>query len=104
LIPELAIEIAHQSSNHLLADGKSPKGVAAGYIYFAAMSHRLQRQVSELREEGDQIQKLRQEKDDGIHATKLKYEEMRSTLQNILTVISNLEHPVDKNRIAQVSW
>jgi transcription initiation factor TFIIB len=37
LIPELAIEIAHKSSNHLLADGKSPKGVAAGYIYFAAM-------------------------------------------------------------------
>ena len=67
-------------------------------------SRRLQRQMSELREEGDQIQKLRQEKDDGIRATKPKYEEMRSTLQNILTVISNLEHPVDKNKIAQVSW
>jgi hypothetical protein len=68
------------------------------------MSHRLQRQVSELREEGDQIQKLRQEKDNEMQAKKLKYEEMRSTLQNILTVISNLEHPVDKNKIAQVSW
>ena len=67
-------------------------------------SHRLQRQMSELREEGDQIQKLRQEKDDGIRATKLKYEQMRSTFQNILTVISNLEHPVDTNKIAQVSW
>ncbi|MDQ6667874.1 MAG: hypothetical protein M3Y53_06560 [Thermoproteota archaeon] len=37
MIPELAIEIAHKSSNHLLADGNSSKEVAAGYIYFAAM-------------------------------------------------------------------
>jgi hypothetical protein len=66
-------------------------------------SRRLQRRMSESREEGDQIQKLRQEKDNGMQATKLKYEEMRSTLQNILTVISNLEQPVDKNKIAQVS-
>ncbi len=60
--------------------------------------------MSELREEGDQIQKLRQEEDNEMQVTKLEYEEMRSTLQNILTVISNLEHPVDKNKIAQVSW
>jgi hypothetical protein len=39
-----------------------------------------------------------------MQVTKLEYEEMRSTLQNIQTVISNLEQPVDKNKIAQVSW
>jgi hypothetical protein len=59
--------------------------------------------VSELREESDQIQKLRQEKDSEMQAMKLKYEEMESTLQNILTVISNLEQSVDKKKIAQVS-
>ncbi|MGB6674176.1 MAG: hypothetical protein WBE34_17245 [Candidatus Nitrosopolaris sp.] len=37
MIPELAIEIAHESSNHLLADGNSLKRVAAGYIYSVAM-------------------------------------------------------------------
>ncbi|MFZ0895424.1 MAG: hypothetical protein WAZ77_13075 [Candidatus Nitrosopolaris sp.] len=38
LIPaELAIEIAHQSSNLLLADGKPHKGFAAEYLYFAAV-------------------------------------------------------------------
>jgi|GEM_PF-5439544 len=52
--------------------------------------------MSELREEGDQIQKLRQEEDNEMQVTKLEYKEMRSTLQNILTVISNLEQPVDK--------
>ena len=60
--------------------------------------------MSELREEGDQIQKVRQEKDNEMQATKLKNEEMRSTLQHILTVISNLEQSVDKSKIAQVSW
>ncbi|MDP9289332.1 MAG: hypothetical protein M3P08_14210 [Thermoproteota archaeon] len=60
--------------------------------------------MSELREEGDQIQKLRQEEDNEMQVTKLEYKEMRSTLQNILTVISNLEQPVDKNKIAKVSW
>jgi hypothetical protein len=60
--------------------------------------------VSELREEGDQIHKLRQEKDNEMQATKLKHEEMRSTLQNILTVIPNLEQSVEKSKIAQVSW
>ena len=47
--------------------------------------------------------KLRQEKDSEMQAMKLKYEEMESTLQNILTVISNLEQSVDKKKIAQVS-
>ncbi|PWU81022.1 MAG: hypothetical protein DLM72_09125 [Candidatus Nitrosopolaris wilkensis] len=60
--------------------------------------------MSELREEGGQIQKLRQEEDNEMQVTKLEYEEMRSTLQNIQTVISNLEQPVGKNKIAQVSW
>ncbi len=64
-------------------------------------SHRLQRQVSELKKDGDQIQRLRQEKDSEMQTMKQKYEEMSSTLQNILTVISTLEHPVDKNKIAQ---
>lgn len=35
-IQKLAIEIAHHSNNHLLADGKSPNGLAAAYIYLAA--------------------------------------------------------------------
>jgi transcription initiation factor TFIIB len=33
----LAIEIAHKSNNHLLVDGKSPNGLAAAYLYFAAI-------------------------------------------------------------------
>ena len=33
----LAIEIAHRSNNHLLADGKSPNVLAAAYIYIAAI-------------------------------------------------------------------
>jgi transcription initiation factor TFIIB len=32
----LAIEIAHKSNNHFLADGKSPNGLAAAYIFVAA--------------------------------------------------------------------
>jgi hypothetical protein len=32
---------------------------------------------------------------------KQKYEEISSTLQNILTVISNSEQPADRNKIAQ---
>lgn len=35
-VQKLAIEIAHLSNNHLLADGKSPNGLAAAYIYLAA--------------------------------------------------------------------
>jgi len=36
-VERLAIEIAHKSNNHLLADGKSPNGLAAAYIYLAAL-------------------------------------------------------------------
>lgn len=32
----LAIELAHKSNNHFLADGKSPNGLAAAYILVAA--------------------------------------------------------------------
>lgn len=32
----LAVEIAHKSNNHFLADGKSPNGLAAAYIFVAA--------------------------------------------------------------------
>jgi len=64
-------------------------------------SHRLQRKVSELKKEGDQILRLKQEKDSEMQTMKQKYEGMSSTLQNILTVISNLEQPVGKNKIAQ---
>jgi transcription initiation factor TFIIB len=36
-VERLAIDIAHKSNNHLLADGKSPNGLAAAYIYLAAV-------------------------------------------------------------------
>lgn len=36
-VERLAIEIAHKSNSHLLADGKSPNGLAAAYIYLAAV-------------------------------------------------------------------
>ena len=36
-VGRLAIEIAHKSNNHLLADGKSPNGLAAAYIYIAVI-------------------------------------------------------------------
>lgn len=36
-VERLAIEIAHKSNSHLLADGKSPNGIAAAYIYLAAI-------------------------------------------------------------------
>jgi transcription initiation factor TFIIB len=32
----LAVEIAHKSNNHFLADGKSPNGLSAAYIFVAA--------------------------------------------------------------------
>jgi len=35
-VERLAIDIAHKTSNHFLADGKSPHGLAAAYIYMAA--------------------------------------------------------------------
>jgi transcription initiation factor TFIIB len=36
-VGRLAIEIAHKSNDHLLVDGKSPNGLAAAYLYFAAI-------------------------------------------------------------------
>jgi transcription initiation factor TFIIB len=36
-VERLAIDIAHKTSNDLLADGKSPNGLAAAYIYLAAV-------------------------------------------------------------------
>jgi transcription initiation factor TFIIB len=36
-VERLAIDIAHKSNSHLLADGKSPNGLAAAYIYLAAV-------------------------------------------------------------------
>jgi transcription initiation factor TFIIIB Brf1 subunit/transcription initiation factor TFIIB len=35
-VERLAIDIAHKTSNHFLADGKSPHGLAAAYIYMSA--------------------------------------------------------------------
>jgi transcription initiation factor TFIIIB Brf1 subunit/transcription initiation factor TFIIB len=35
-VERLAIDIANKTSNHFLADGKSPHGLAAAYIYMAA--------------------------------------------------------------------
>lgn len=35
-VERLAIEIAHKTNNHFLADGKSPHGLAAAYIYMSA--------------------------------------------------------------------
>jgi transcription initiation factor TFIIB len=36
-VARLAIDIAHKTNNHLLADGKSPHGLAAAYIYLASV-------------------------------------------------------------------
>jgi transcription initiation factor TFIIB len=36
-VERLAIDLAHKSNSHLLADGKSPNGLAAAYIYLAAV-------------------------------------------------------------------
>jgi transcription initiation factor TFIIB len=33
----LAAELYHKSNNHFLADGRSPNGLAASYLYFAAI-------------------------------------------------------------------
>ena len=44
---------------------------------------------------------LRHEKDSEIQDMKQKYEEISSTLQNIITLISNSEQPVDRYKIAQ---
>lgn len=57
-------------------------------------SQRLQQELIELKENGDQIQKLRKEKD-------IEIQDIKQTLQTILTVRSNSEQPVDRNKIAQ---
>lgn len=47
----LAIDLAHKTNDHLLADGKAPNGLAAAYIYIAATFlgvNILQRDVSSL--------------------------------------------------------
>ena len=57
-------------------------------------SQRLQQELIELKERGDQIQKLRKEKD-------IEIRDIKQTLQSILSVISNSKQPVDRNMIAQ---
>jgi len=50
-VERLAIDIAHKTNNHLLADGKAPNGLAAAYIYLAAVLlgvHILQVDISNL--------------------------------------------------------
>jgi transcription initiation factor TFIIB len=50
-VERLAIDIAHKTDDHLLADGKSPNGLAAAYIYIASMLlgvNILQRDMSSL--------------------------------------------------------
>jgi transcription initiation factor TFIIB len=36
-VGRLAIDIAHKSNDHLLVVGKSPNGLVAAYLYFAAI-------------------------------------------------------------------
>jgi len=48
-VERLAIDIAHKTDDHMLADGKAPNGLAAAYIYIASMLlgvNILQRDVS----------------------------------------------------------
>jgi len=50
-VERLAIDIAHKTDDHLLADGKAPNGLAAAYIYISSMLlgvNILQRDVSSL--------------------------------------------------------
>lgn len=50
-VERLAIDIAHKTDDHLLADGKAPNGIAAAYIYIASILlgfNILQREVSSL--------------------------------------------------------
>ena len=50
-VERLAIDIAHKTNDHLLADGKAPNGLAAAYIYLASILldvNILQRDVSSL--------------------------------------------------------
>jgi transcription initiation factor TFIIB len=36
-VERLAIDLAHKTDDHMLADGKAPNGLAAAYIYLAAV-------------------------------------------------------------------
>lgn len=50
-VERLAIDIAHKTNDHMLADGKAPNGLAAAYIYLASILldiNILQRDVSSL--------------------------------------------------------
>lgn len=50
-VERLAIDIAHKTDDHMLADGKAPNGLAAAYIYIASTLlgvNILQRDVSSL--------------------------------------------------------
>ncbi len=50
-VERLAMDIAHKTDDHMLADGKAPNGLAAAYIYIASMLlavNILQRDVSSL--------------------------------------------------------
>jgi transcription initiation factor TFIIB len=50
-VERLAIDIAHKTNDHMLADGKAPNGLAAAYIYIASILldiNILQRDVSSL--------------------------------------------------------
>lgn len=50
-VERLAIDVAHKTDDHMLADGKAPNGLAAAYIYVASMLlgvNILQRDVSSL--------------------------------------------------------
>jgi transcription initiation factor TFIIB len=50
-VERLAVDIAHKTNDHLLADGKAPNGLAAAYIYLASILldiNILQRDVSSL--------------------------------------------------------
>lgn len=50
-VERLAIDVAHKTNDHMLADGKAPNGLAAAYIYIASMLlgvNILQRDVSSL--------------------------------------------------------
>jgi hypothetical protein len=64
-------------------------------------SQRLQQELTELKVREDQIQKLRDEKDNEMQAMNIKYEELKVTLQSILSVISGPEQSANKNKIAQ---
>lgn len=50
-VERLAIDIAHKTDDHMLADGKAPNGLAAAYIYISSLLlgiNILQRDVSSL--------------------------------------------------------